>query len=111
MFIQQNSLRLVRKRSQLTQIDLASILKIPDFANVSRWEQGLKDPGIEVLISYHLLFNISIESMFDRQKSDLKKILIPRIQERINYLKGLEHDPKIQARIDCLVSILSRLAL
>ena len=111
MHIHQNSLRLVRKRTKLTQIDMASILKTPDFANISRWEQGLKTPSLDILIGYHLLFDIPIESLFERQKNDLRKILIPRIEERIKYLKTLEHDFKIQGRIDCLVSILNRLAL
>jgi transcriptional regulator with XRE-family HTH domain len=111
MFIQHNFLRIVRKRTQLTQIDIASILKISDFANVSRWEQGLKTPGVEILLAYHLLFDIPIESLFDRQKHELKKIIVPRLQERIGHLKTLEKDSKILARIDYLGSILNRLAL
>ena len=111
MHIQQNYLRLVRKRTQLTQIDIASILKIPDFANISRWEQGQKNPGVEILLAYHLLFNIPVESLFERQKHDLKKIIIPRIKDRIAHLKTLKQDSKLQGRIDCLESILNRLAL
>lgn len=111
MHIQQNSLRLVRKRTKLTQIDMASILKTPDFANISRWEQGLKTPSLDILIGYHLLFNIPIESLFERQKNTPRKTLIPRIEERIKYLKMLEPDLKIQGRIDCLIAILKRLAL
>jgi transcriptional regulator with XRE-family HTH domain len=111
MLIQQNFLRIVRKRTQLTQVDIASILKISDFANVSRWEQGLKTPGVEILLAYHLLFDIPIESLFDRQKHDLKEAIVPRIQERVAYLKGLESDPKTRSRIDHLGSILNRLAL
>lgn len=111
MHIQQNYLRLARKRTQLIQVDLASILHISDFANISRWEKGIKSPGVEILLAYHLLFDIPVESLFERQRSDLKKILLPRIREHIAYLKGLESDPKIQGRIDCLISILTRLAL
>jgi transcriptional regulator with XRE-family HTH domain len=111
MFIQQSFLRLVRKRTELTQIDIASILKISDFANVSRWEQGLKIPSIEILLSYHLLFNIPIESIFEKQKQALQKTIIPRIQAHIAYLKTLGNNAKIQSRINYLGSILNRLAL
>ena len=111
MFIQYNFLRLVRKRTKLTQIDIATILKIPDFANISRWEQGQKIPGVEILLAYHLLFDIPVESLFEQQRCKLKKLLIPRIQEHIQYLKTLEHDHKVERRIDSLISILNRLAL
>lgn len=111
MFIQQNFLRIVRKRTQLTQIDIASIMKISDSANVSRWEHGMKNPGVEILLTYHLLFDIPIESLFDRQKQEMKEIIIPRIEERVRHLKALEQDPKIQSRINYLGSVLTRLAL
>lgn len=111
MHIQQNFLRLVRKRTQLTQIDIASILKISDYANVSRWEQGMKHPNVEVLLVYHLLLNVPIESLFERQKQELKSIIIPRIRERIDYLKTAETDAKIQERIRYMDSIITRLAL
>jgi transcriptional regulator with XRE-family HTH domain len=109
MFIQHNYLRIVRKRTHLIQGDIASILKISDPANVSRWEQGQKTPNVEVLLVYHLLFDTPIETLFDRQKHALKKIIIPRIKERIWYLKTLDTDAKIQSRIAHLESILSRL--
>ncbi|MCW3128270.1 MAG: family transcriptional regulator [Bacteroidetes bacterium] len=111
MLIQHNFLRIVRKRTHLTQVDIASILKISDFANVSRWEQGQKTPNVEMLLGYHLLFDIPIESLFDRQKHELKRAIIPRIQDRIRYLKTLDSDPKVQNRIDYLGSILSRITL
>lgn len=109
MLIQQNFLRIVRKRSQLTQIDIAAILKISDWSNVSRWEQGHRTPNVVVLLLYHLLFDIPIESLFDRQKNELKQIIVPRIEERIHYLSTFESDSKVQSRINYLGSVLARL--
>jgi transcriptional regulator with XRE-family HTH domain len=109
MLIQHNFLRVVRKRTQLTQVDIASILKIPDFANVSRWEQGLKTPNVDILLSYHLLFDIPVESLFDRQKHELRRLLIPRVHERILYLKSLPGDPKVESRISHLAGTYTRL--
>jgi transcriptional regulator with XRE-family HTH domain len=110
MFIQPNYLRVVRKKTQLTQIDIAALLKISDFANVSRWEQGLKMPNVDALLVYHLLFDVPIESLFDKQKSELKKVLASRIEERIGYLRKLPGDPKLESRIGFLSSALTRLA-
>ena len=109
MLIQHNFLRIVRKRTQLTQIDIASILKISDFANVSRWEHGHTKPNVEVLLVYHLLFATPIETLFERQKNELKPIIIPRIRERISHLKTLPSDLKVQSRINFLEGVLTRL--
>lgn len=109
MLIQHNFLRIVRKRTQLTQVDIASILRISDFANVSRWEQGLRTPNIEILLGYHLLFDTPIEQLFDRQRYELKRIIIPRIEERIRHLKSMPEDPKVLNRIGFLGNILTRL--
>lgn len=109
MFIQHNFLRIARKRTQLTQLDIASILKISDFANVSRWEQGHKTPNVEVLLGYHLVFGVPIESLFERQKHEIRKVLVPRIRDRIEYLRTLNPDPKVQNRTTYLESAFHRL--
>jgi transcriptional regulator with XRE-family HTH domain len=109
MLIQHNFLRIVRKRTQLTQVDIASILKVSDFANVSRWEQGHKTPNVEMLLAYHLIFGVPIESLFERQKHELKEVIVPRIRERISYLKTLNADPKMDSRIRFLSSVVERL--
>lgn len=109
MLIQHNYLRLFRKRSHLTQSDIAYILQLPDYANVSRWEQGHRKPNLETLITYHLLFNIPIESLFERQRHELKGRVKERLAQRISELKTLSHEPKVDSRIRFLDSILSRL--
>lgn len=111
MLIQHNFLRIVRKRTHLTQVDVASILKISDFANVSRWEQGQKTPNVEMLLGYHLLFGIPVESLFDRQKHEMKRLIIPRVRERIAYLRTVNDDPKVGGRIAYLEEVLGRLTL
>ena len=109
MHIQQNLLRLVRKRTELTQVDIASILDITDFANISRWEAGLKSPGVEILLAYHLLFDTPIDAIFERQKKGVLEKIIPKIKDRLDYLEALPQDAKVQCRIQSLGSILSRL--
>jgi transcriptional regulator with XRE-family HTH domain len=109
MLIQQNFLRVTRKRTHLTQADIASVLKISDFANVYRWERGIRRPGIEVLLAYQLLFDIPIESLFARQKQEVLQNLVTNIKDHIDSLETMSSNPKIQSRIDCLGSILTRL--
>jgi transcriptional regulator with XRE-family HTH domain len=109
MLIQQNFLRITRKRTHLTQADIASVLKISDFANVYRWERGIRKPGIEVLLGYQLLFDIPIESLFARHKQELSQSLAANIKDHIDRLEALPSNPKVRGRIDCLGSILNRL--
>lgn len=110
MLIRQNFLRVIRKQSLLTQADIATILRISDHANVSRWEQGHKTPNVEVLLVYHLLFDIPVEALFERQKEQLKPIILPRIRERITALQGITDEPKTEGRIRSLETILARLS-
>jgi transcriptional regulator with XRE-family HTH domain len=109
MYIQYNYLRILRKQSLLTQADLAAVLKLVDQANISRWEIGMHIPGVDVLLVYHLLFEVPIESIFERQRQELVHPVVERIRERIGLLKELEPDPKLQGRIDFLSKALSRL--
>lgn len=109
MFVQHNFLRIARKRTHLTQLDVASILEISDFANVSRWEQGQKTPNVGILLGYHFLFDVPIESLFERQKHEIRKGLIPRLHDRIEHFKALNPDPKVLNRINYLESVLNRL--
>lgn len=109
MIILHNYLRMYRKRSQLTQNDVAFLLKLSDYSNVSRYEQGLRKPEIENLLAYHLLFDIPIESLFERQKHELKDTIRKRVEERLKELKTQPSDAKLRARITFLDSTLSRL--
>ncbi|MBS1595578.1 MAG: helix-turn-helix transcriptional regulator [Bacteroidetes bacterium] len=110
MFIHHNLLRVVRKRSQLTQHDLASILQLSDYSNVSRWEAGMRTPNVEVLLTYHLLFQVPVEELFFRQRAEICRVILPRLSARIDHLKTLTMDPKLNGRISYLASAAERLA-
>ena len=58
MTILQNNLRLYRKQSHLTQSDIAYIMALADYLNISHWELGNKTPNVDILLMYHLLFDI-----------------------------------------------------
>lgn len=109
MIIQHNFLRLHRKRSQLTQSDIAFILDLADYSNISRWEQGVHKPSIDILLVYHLLFDIPIESLFERQRSEIAIKTLSKIQERIARLKDTPPDNKVQQRISFMQNALGRL--
>lgn len=88
-----NYLRLYRKKSPLTQSDIAFLLQLPDYSNISRCEKGHRVPNIDLLITYHYLFKVPIESFFELQSNEILVSLKHRIELLIKELK--ESSPPI----------------
>ncbi len=109
MEIHHTRLRMSRKQSQLNQADVGFIFGLSDYSNISRWEQGHRVPSIEVLLAYHLLFDIPIETLFEREMEAIAKVIIERITVLLEDLKILKGSQKIKARIAFLESALKRL--
>lgn len=103
-----NFLRIYRKRSPLTQADIAFLRKLPDYSNISRYEKGQREPSIEFLFTYHFLFATSIESFFEPQAEIIRSELVERIGLLINDLKN-ENEPNNDTRIKFLEQVLIRL--
>lgn len=108
MIIHHNYLRVYRKKSRLTQGDLAYVLDLGDYSNVSRWEHGQRQPNIETLLTYHLLFNLPIEMLFERQKNEM----VGRVAQRtLELAQSLESDPDAEkARAEFLKGAHARLS-
>ena len=104
-----NFLRTFRKQTDVTQSDIGFLMNLPDYSNISRWEKGHRTPSIEMLLLYHLLFNVPIDALFERQKNGMNEYLINRIELLIKDLKQLEQSPKVDSRIAFLASALTRL--
>jgi transcriptional regulator with XRE-family HTH domain len=104
-----NYLRSFRKQTDITQSDIGFLMNLPDFSNISRWEKGQRKPSVEMLLLYHLLFNVPIEALFERQKTGMNDYLINRIELLIKDLNQLEQSPKVDSRIAFLASALTRL--
>ena len=104
-----NFLRLYRKRTPLTQGDIAFLLGLSDESNISRYEKGQREPSIDVLLFYHLLFDTTIESFFEYQSGDAGNQLTIKINDLILELEKDSANPKNIARIKFLESVIIRL--
>ncbi|MBK8954978.1 MAG: helix-turn-helix transcriptional regulator [Saprospiraceae bacterium] len=82
-----NYLRVYRKRSGLVQEDIAYLLNLPDYSNISRYEKGLRSPTTELLLTYHHLFDVPIESFYEQESESIRFTLIQRIKDLIQELK------------------------
>lgn len=104
-----NFLRLYRKRSPLTQSDIAYLLELPDDSNISRYEKGQREPGIGFLLVYHLLFDTTIESFFEYQSAEVKSSLVKRIESLNIELRKEPSNAKHISKIKFLEQVISRL--
>jgi transcriptional regulator with XRE-family HTH domain len=104
-----NFLRLYRKRSPLTQADIAYLMSLSDYSNISRYEKGQRTPSIELLLVYHLLFAKSIESFFEHQSEIILSNLLERIEPLISQLKNEGNVQNNTSRIKFLEQVLIRL--
>ena len=111
MHIQNNYLRWYRRKSQLTQADIGFIMQLPDYSNICRAEKGVRGPSIEMLIVYHILFNVSIESIVEKEKRQLTELLRRRITLRLQDLESVPKDEKLIVRIAFLRQVLGRLSI
>lgn len=109
MPINHNYLRAYRKKAPLSLKDIAAILELVKQSNVARWEGGSRTPGLETLISLHLIYGVPIESFFKRQREEIRETLKKSMDARLTLMKALPRVPKLERRIAFLESALTRL--
>lgn len=109
MLISNQNLRMYRKRARLIQEDIAYLIAMPDYANVSRMENGLREPSLELLFLYHLLFEMPLNGLFGNLADSIKNKVIERISLRITELNAHPPHPKIAERLGFLEHALVKL--
>ena len=75
-----NYIRTYRKRSCLTQEDVAFILGSKSSANVSRHERFKQTPDLQTLLAYEMLFRTPVRHLFGRTHQEVEKKLKHRIR-------------------------------
>jgi transcriptional regulator with XRE-family HTH domain len=104
-----NYLKVYRKRSYLSQEDISILMDYPDSTSISRYEQGERTPTIELLLTYHHLFNTPIESFYEQESEIIKVKLIQRIIQLVPELKKEQITLKNTLRIQFLEETIKRL--
>lgn len=104
-----NYLKMYRKKSPLTQSDIAFLMELTDYSNISRYEKGQRNASIDFLLMYHLLFNTSIESFYEQQSDQILSKLLNRIDLLIEDIRKEERSRINTFRIEFLESVINRL--
>ncbi len=84
-----NTLKMLRKRNQMTQSELASKLNLTKSV-ISAYETGLRLPSYDVLIGISRIFNVSTDYLLGlehRQEIDLSGLTEDEIDAVLNLIK------------------------
>ena len=104
-----NFLRLYRKRSPITQADIAYLMNMPDYSSISRCEKGQRTPSVELLLVYHHIFATSVESFFEPHSQIILSSLLERIGQLVGDIQKGESDSKNLSRVKFLEEAIIRL--
>ena len=82
----------LRKKSKMTQADIADILHTSP-QNISRWENGESEPDIDMILDISKLFEVSADDLLGKNP-DNEKIILSDI---FGYIKNLPKDRQIKS--------------
>ena len=102
-----NAFKDYRRRVNIPLYDVAHLLQI-DISNLSKIEQGIRSPNIQVILLYHVLFKAPITLLFTQQFEQLKSLWVSRSYSLIDGLKA-DQPPKSGNRIAYIESFVNRL--
>lgn len=101
-----HDLRSYRKKTCLTQHDVADLLGNKDVSQISRYETSPMSPQLEICMLYHLLFDVPLSNFFPAQKEAIRKRLLVRLPNIIDELRCLPVHPETEKKIKFLLNIL-----
>jgi len=99
-----NLLKTYRKKSRLTQDDIAYILN-KQKVSISRYEKGKRIAPLSILMLYKIIFNVTLKDLFRVRHRNLKFQIHKRSQALIEKLQKEVQSPRVQERIESLQNI------
>jgi DNA-binding XRE family transcriptional regulator len=98
----QNLLRTYRKKTELSIEDVSQLLDMQDSSTLSRCERGCRKPNLEIIFTYHLLFEVSIEKLFENEMKDIYMKISKNVDPLLEELGQLKLSRRVEARISFL---------
>lgn len=105
MFWNNNLFKSVRKQTPLIIHDLQALLGRKCWASLSRVEAGKQKPTIEIILLYHIIFDIKLERLLEQEIYRIKKNLITRSLEQIDELRTQPSTVELFDRINYLEKV------
>jgi transcriptional regulator with XRE-family HTH domain len=104
----QNYLRAHRKRSGLSQNDVASLVGTQTGASISRHERFRRQPTLPTALAYELVFGIPAQELFPGVFEGVKKATLARANALAGELRALPSARRPVRKINLLQEILAR---
>lgn len=104
-----HDLRSYRKKTCLSQQDVADLFGNKDISQISRYETCPISPQIEISLLYHLLFDVPMNMFFERKKEEIRKRLVMRIPNIIHELNCVQQNELTDEKMTYLKSLLQNL--
>jgi transcriptional regulator with XRE-family HTH domain len=101
-----NYIRTYRKRSCLTQQEVAFLLGSRSGAGISRHERFKQTPDLQTLLAYEMLFRTPLRSLFIGTHEKVEKKLLHRIRLLIRKLSKVGKGRTIAQKIELLTRYL-----
>lgn len=95
-----NYLRTHRKRSGLSQREIAQLLGYPDEHQVSRHERSISAPPVVIALGYEIIFRVPIADLF----SDLHRAIEQDIEARLAFMESQLQESTAKGRQASLIA-------
>jgi transcriptional regulator with XRE-family HTH domain len=102
-----NYLKMLRKRSGLTQRELARLLGCRSGTKVSRYEMGRRKPTFETLLAYEIIFRVQLEQLFTGSHHRLRRRIHGRAVRMAKRLEARPPTPSIRSKRSFLINLTS----
>lgn len=103
-----NNLRYYRARNGLSLSDTSFLLDM-DTGNLSKYEKRELTPTLKVAISYHLLFDLPLETLIDHDFKKIQSKLIDRLFHLAEELNERNRTKNVNNRIEAVHNLITRL--
>ena len=100
-----NYLKMFRKRSGLSQKELARLLGCSSGSKVSRYETGKRRPSFETLLAYQIAFRVGLDALFEGEHQRVRDSVHKRAAGLSRHLDGKPLTPAIKRKRDFLTEL------
>ena len=105
-----NYIRAYRKRTRLTQQDVAFIIGSKSGAGISRHERFKQTPDLQTLLAYEMLFRTPVRNLFDGTHRKVERKLLRRIRLLIRKLRETGRGRRARGKVEVLSAYLEERA-
>lgn len=100
-----NYIRMYRRRSALSQEEVAYLLGAGSAATVARYENARREPTLETVLALEAVFGISISELFAGRFNQVEQSVRERASELLEKVRSGGPSPKATAKLRLLTAL------